>query len=203
MSKPTLTYFDYAGSRGEEVRLALTLAGVEFEDRRIKFDDWPALKPTTPFGTLPTLEVEGRGVLAQTNTILAYIGREHGMLPEDSWEAAQHEALLAACEELRGTVMPVLRIKDAEASKAAREELAKGYLHEWGQRVEAQLGEGPFVAGDTPSVADIKLHMISKWFSSGNVDHVPAEVFAHCPKLQGIERAVREHPKVVAWYEQS
>lgn len=41
-----------------------------------------------------------------------------------------------------------------------------------------------------------------EWFSSGNLDHVSAEEFAHCPKLQGIELAVRE-PKVVAWCGQS
>ena len=50
MSKPTLIYFDAPVSRGEECRLALHLAGVEFEDRRIPSADWPALKPDTPYG---------------------------------------------------------------------------------------------------------------------------------------------------------
>ena len=36
MSKPKLTYFDAPVSRGEECRLALHLAGIDFEDVRIK-----------------------------------------------------------------------------------------------------------------------------------------------------------------------
>ena len=35
MTKPRLTYFDQAASRGEECRLALFIAGVDFEDNRI------------------------------------------------------------------------------------------------------------------------------------------------------------------------
>ena len=36
MSNITLHNFDMAGGRGEEVRLALHVAGIEFEDHRIK-----------------------------------------------------------------------------------------------------------------------------------------------------------------------
>ena len=51
MNKPKLIYFDAPVSRGEEVRLALHIAGVDFHDERIKFDQWPAMKPTTPYGS--------------------------------------------------------------------------------------------------------------------------------------------------------
>ena len=203
MPKPKVTYFDFAGSRGEEVRLALTLAGVDFEDVRVKFPDWAALKPTTPFGSMPLFEIEGRGVLAQSNAILVYIGREHGLHPKDNWEAARHEALLAAAEELRANVIPVLRVKDdadPEVAINARKELAEGFLQTWGRNIEAQLGDGPFVAGEAIHVADVKLYMVAKWFSSGGVDHVPKDVFGAFPKLTRLERAVAEHPKVVARY---
>jgi glutathione S-transferase len=203
MTKPKVTYFDFSGSRGEEVRLALWLAGVDFEDNRIEPSSWPELKPKTPFGSLPVLEIEGRPPLAQCNAILVYVGREHGLHPKDNWEAARHEALMCAVEELRGVVVPVLRIKDPEASVAARKELAEGYLTRWGAFVEAQLDQnhgGPFVAGTEISVADLKLYMASKWFSSGGVDHVPRDIFAPYPKLVGVEKAVVEHPKIVEWY---
>jgi glutathione S-transferase len=66
MSKPKLTYFDAPVSRGEECRLALSIGGVDFEDIRIKSADWPALKPKTPFGSLPVFEVPGHPPLAQS-----------------------------------------------------------------------------------------------------------------------------------------
>lgn len=203
MSKPKLTYFDFPGSRGEEVRLALWIAGVDFEDKRLAFNEWAELKPSTPFGSLPVLELEGRDPLGQSAAILAYIGREYGLHPSESWAAARHEALLAAGEELRGVVVPVLRIKDEAASKAAREELAAGYLPAWGKFIDnqlEQLGADPFVGGKELNVADLKLYMCSKWFTSGGVDHVPAEVFEGCDRLLRLQQAVAEHPKVVAWY---
>ena len=99
-----LTYFDFSGSRGEECRLALHAAGVEFEDHRIKGAEWPTVKPTMPFGAMPVLEIEGKGRLAQSNAILGFIGRSHGLLPDDAWEAARHEAVMCAVEELRGRI---------------------------------------------------------------------------------------------------
>lgn len=42
MTKPRLAYFDFAGSRGEECRIALHLAGVDFDDVRVAGADWPA-----------------------------------------------------------------------------------------------------------------------------------------------------------------
>jgi glutathione S-transferase len=45
--------------RLRQVRLALKIGGVEFDDDRIDFKDWPTIKPTTPFGQLPVMSVEG------------------------------------------------------------------------------------------------------------------------------------------------
>lgn len=195
---PKLTYFDFAGSRGEECRLALHLAGVAFEDERIK-GDWPALKERAPWGSLPTLDLEGLGVLGQTNAILVYIGREYGLHPQDNWTAARHEDLMCAVEDLRAKVSPVLQILDPAERLKAREELAGGYLKRWARSVERRLNEigaGPFVAGEAISVADLKLYMTARWFSSGVIDHVPPDVFAESPRLIALERAVAEHPKI-------
>ena len=40
-----LTYFNGKG-RAEPARLILAQAGVEYEDIRIEFNEWPALKPS-------------------------------------------------------------------------------------------------------------------------------------------------------------
>lgn len=201
MNKPKLTYFDAPASRGEECRLALHIAGVDFIDNRIKGDAWPALKPSTPFGSVPVFEIEGQPALAQTNAILTLIGRRHGLHPQDLFEGAQHEALMGHVEDMRAQVGPSLRISDPAEKQKVREKLAAEYLPSWAGYAERQLrGDGPFVAGSKLHVVDLKLYMAVRWFASGTVDHVPSTVFASYPKLTRVFEAVRDDARVQAWY---
>lgn len=203
MQKPKLTYFDAPVSRGEECRLALHIAGVDFEDVRIKPADWPALKPTTPFGGLPTYEEPGRPLLAQTNAILVLIGRRHGLHPDDPFEAARHEAVMHHVEDLRAHVGPTIRIADPEEKRRVREGLVASYLPVWAEQTERQLGDGPFFAKDKLNVVDLKLYLAVRWFAGGKVDHIPATIFAAYPKLNRVHDAVRDHASVRAWYAKS
>lgn len=199
MTKLKLTYFDSPTSRGEECRLALFAAGVDFVDNRIQRAEWAALKPTTPFGSLPVLEAEGMPPIAQTNTILAYVGRRHGLLPADEWEALRLEALLGACEDLRTAVAATFGIADVEELKRRRAALAEGPVRTWAGNMEKQI-KGPFAGGSALSVADIKLYMMANWFKKGVLDHVPSDVLAPFAKLEAVRVNVSEHPKIVAWY---
>jgi len=200
MSLPKLTYFDAPVSRGEECRLALHLAGIEFEDVRIKAADWPALKPTMPFGSIPVLELPGHPVLAQSNAILVLLGRRHDLHPRDDFEAARHEAVMQHVEDLRGVLGQTMRMNDAD-KKAAREALVAGFIPTWAAQTEQQLaGDGPFFAGAKLHVVDLKLYTIVRWLSGGKIDHVPATILSGYPKLVRVHDAVRDHAGVQAWY---
>jgi len=199
MSKPKLFYFDAPVSRGEECRLALHLAGVDFEDVRIKPADWPAMKERTPYGSVPVLEFSGLPALAHSNAILVLIGRRHGLHPADDVEAARHEGMMQHVEDLRAVVGPTLRMGDAE-KKAAREALVAGFLPAWAQAAERNITAGPFFGGEKIHVVDLKIHMAVRWFSGGKVDHVPATIFAGYPRLIGVHDAVRDHADVRSWY---
>ena len=87
MPKLTLVYFDFHGGRGEPARLALSIGGVPFEDRRVTFAEWSAMKKETPYGSLPVLEVDGQRV-AQSNGINRYVGKLAGLYPSDPLQAA-------------------------------------------------------------------------------------------------------------------
>jgi glutathione S-transferase len=199
MTKPKLTYFDNPRSRGEECRLAFVLAGVDFEDNRLSRDAWRALKPATPFGALPILEVEGKPPVSQANAILGYIGRKYGLLPSDEWEAFRLDSVLSACEDLRHAVSATFGISDAEELKRRRAALVEGPIASWAAGMEKQI-LGPFAGGATISVADVKVFIMAGWFKGGVLDHVPPDVLAKYPKLEKLYDSVKTHPKVVAWY---
>lgn len=198
MTDYTLTYFDMSASRGEEVRLAFTLAGVPFHDTRIQRETWPALKPETPFASLPMLDIEGHGRFGQSNALLRLIGRRHGLYPEDIYEAAHHDALMDFAEDLRHRISPTMRIADPDQRKAARQALTSDTIPQWGRCVERLLGDGPFTGGTKPGVADIKLFVMDKWLSSGILDDIPASVLDGYPRLKTLTKAFAAHPPVAA-----
>jgi glutathione S-transferase len=199
MNKPKLTYFDAPVSRGEECRLALHLAGIDFEDVRIAAAAWPALKEQMPYGGMPVLELPGHPPLAHANAILVLIGRRHGLHPADDFEAARHEGMMQHVEDLRAVVAPTIRMGDAE-KKTAREAIVAGYLPAWARYAERNIPGEPFFGGAKLNVVDLKLHMAVRWFIGGKVDHIPATIFAGHGKLLGVYEAVRDHAGVKAWY---
>jgi len=199
MNKPKLTYFDAPVSRGEECRLALHLAGIDFEDVRINAAAWPAMKEQTPYGGLPVLELPGHPPLAHSNAILVLIGRRHGLHPADDLEAARHEGMMQHVEDLRAVVAPTIRMGDAE-KKAVREALVAGFLPAWARYAEKNIPGEPFFGGAKLHVVDLKLHMAVRWFIGGKVDHIPATIFANHRKLMGVHDAVRDHAGVKSWY---
>lgn len=199
MNKPKLIYFDAPVSRGEECRLALHLAGIDFDDVRIKGADWSAMKEQTPYGALPVLELPGRPPLAQSNAILVMIGRLHGLHPADDFEAARHEGMMQHVEDLRGFVSPTIWMKEPE-KKAARDAIVANYLPAWGRYAEKNIAAEPFFGGAKLNVVDLKLHMAVRWFIGGKVDYIPATIFAGYPKLMRVHDAVFDHPGVKAWY---
>merc|ERR1712154_330435 len=106
-----LVYFNVRG-RAETARLILAYAGVEYEDKRITFEEMPELKPSLPFGQVPVLEYRGT-TLCQSMAIARFLAHEYGLyqayfekdetLKEEKMKKAQEETLpksLANLEKL-------------------------------------------------------------------------------------------------------
>ncbi len=193
----TLTYFDFPGGRGEASRLAIHVVGADWTDDRFT-GSWPTTKPTTPFGALPILEVPGQGTLFESNAILGYIGRTHGLLPAEPFEAARHLGVMSTVEALRAVASSTSR-DDDDALREARTAYVAGPFGRWATQVSAQI-RGPFVGGSELSVADLKLFVAMRSYTAGVYDHIPADVLDPFPKITGLIEAVAAHPRVVDWY---
>lgn len=94
----SLWYFDFRG-RAEVPRLILKEAGIDFEDKRIAFEDWfQKLKPTMPFNQIPVLFVDGTP-LAESGAIVRFLARECGLAGQTSLEEAHVDALHETLDE--------------------------------------------------------------------------------------------------------
>ncbi len=202
MPKLKLTYFDFDGGRGEPVRLALVIAGMAFEDDRVKFKDWPARKPGTPFGALPVLEVDG-AVISQSNTITRYVGKLTDLYPDDPWQAALCDEVMDAVEDLNGHIGTTISISDPAAKKTAREALASGPMSVHLARLNAYLEArgGEYFADNRLTVADLKVYSLVSHLRSGVLDHIPADLVERkAPLLVKHSDRLKKHPKIAAYY---
>lgn len=191
----TLTYFGFDGSRGLECRLALTAAGIPFTDERLDREAWGARKAATPFGGVPVL-TDGARTLSQSNAILTWVGRTGGLHPQDLWTAAEHEAIMDSVEELRAK-MPSPSTDDEK--RTAREAFGAGWLTQWAGTIAGRI-RGPFLEGDTLSVADLKLYVIQRSFQRNAYDHLPGTFFNAWPAILAHYAAVEAHPVVAAYW---
>jgi glutathione S-transferase len=201
MPKLVLTYFDLDGSRGEVARLAMHLAGIAFVDKRIAGKDWPALRNSTPFQSLPVLEVDSQ-VIAQSNTINRYVGKLAGLYPKDDWNAARVDEVMDAVEDMIILIGNTFAL-EGEAKKKAREALAAGSIPHFLRQFEARLkaGGGEWFVENRMTVADLKCYLLVRWLKSGMLDHIPADlVDRHAPLLAAHLERVQNHPKIAAYY---
>jgi len=94
-----LVYFPVRG-RGQAIRYICKDNGLELEEEVVTGETWPKLKPDTPFGQLPVF-YDGAIVLAQSNAIIRYLARKHGLYGKNDVEAAQIDMLNDQQEDLR------------------------------------------------------------------------------------------------------
>lgn len=203
MPKLKLTYFDINAGRGEVARLAMFMGGVEFEDNRLKFADWPSVKPNTPFGSIPVLEVDGQEV-TQSNGINRFVGRLTDLYPTDPLQAAFCDEAMDTVEDATAPLVATLSIRDEEEKKAKRTELASGPLTFYLTRMEARLKArgGEYFADNRITVADLKVWQWIRHIKSGQLDYIPTDLPDRvAPLLVEHAERVASHPQVKAYYE--
>lgn len=201
MPEIKLTYFDFHG-RGEPARLAMFMGGIEFEDRRISFADWPAVKAEMPFHAVPVLEVDGK-TLTQSNAINRYVGKLAGLYPSDPWQAALCDEVMDAVEDIVNEVGATFTIENEEEKRAARQALADGPIRFHLERLQARLEQtgGEYFADNRLTVADLKVFVWIRWLRSGLLDYIPTDLPDRVAPLlvEHLER-VNKHPKITAYY---
>ena len=193
--KVKLTYFNLRG-RAEPSRLLLAYGGIKFEDCRITpgFEDpkeWMALKPKTPYGSLPLLEWNGTNV-AQSMAIARFIAREGGLAGRNNLEAAQIDEIIDAINDMINAGAKAFFAKDEAAMKKHATETIPAGLGNIEKRLEARGGQ--FLSGNAFSWAD--LHVFD--FCSNLPDKSCLE---KVPKIKNLTERVSKIPNIKSWVE--
>eukprot|EP00842_Homolaphlyctis_polyrhiza_P006523 jgi/Hompol1/6872/HPOL_002359-RA len=196
--KPTLLYFNVAGTqgRGEVVRLMFHEAGIEFEDKRIEFSEWGQMKPqitadVNPVGSLPIVQLNGRN-LAQSVPILRYIakklGKYHGSNDDQELFIDQFTDIYI---DWRASWVTSLSGQPAHAKENAPR------YHKVFEKLLASYG-GPFVIGGEFSYADVCLYQVLN--DDGLLANNKAAL-AELPNLKRFSDAVEARPRIAKYLE--
>ena len=89
---PKLVYFDAQG-RAQAIRYLLGYKGIEFEDIRLTFEEWPATKAAETWGAgngLPVYQTDDGTNYNQGKAILFFLAEQHGLAPQSPKEAYEN-----------------------------------------------------------------------------------------------------------------
>lgn len=201
MTRYKLSYFDFDGGRGEPIRLAFHLGGIEFEDERLKSAEFGKARETFRFRALPVLEIDGQQV-SQSNSILRYVGKAAGLYPSDDLQALYCDEAMDACEDLDHAVGASFGLK-GEEMKRAREALLEGAIPKFLNGLDGLLarGGGRYFADGRLTVADLKVFVGIRYLGKGVLDHIPTDIVERiAPPLAGHRDRIANDPRVVAYY---
>ncbi len=202
MATYKLTYFDFDGGRGEPVRIALHAAGIAFEDERWTYPEFQEKRSGTRFNAVPVLEIDGVAV-TQSNAMCRYVGGLAGLYPKDPMQALYCDEAMDACEDLTHIIVRTFGLEGEELEKA-RAQLVEGWLTTFlrGLGELLERGGGEYFADQRLTVADLKVFPMTRWLTSGALDHVPTDIVdsvapnlaAHCARIEA-------EPVVAAYYQ--
>ena len=202
MPELKLTYFDFHGGRGEAPRLALSLGGIPFEDRRIPVSSWASVREEMPFHAVPILEIDGE-VISQSNTICRYVGKLAGLYPKDPLPAARCDEVMDAVEDISTQVVATFGTQDEAEKRAVRERLCEGPIRLYLERIQEMLviRGGEYFAEDRLTVADLKVYVWVRTIRSGRLDYVPEDLADnYAPRLVAHNDRIKAHPGIVSYY---
>ncbi|GIQ79445.1 hypothetical protein KIPB_000090 [Kipferlia bialata] len=185
----TVVYFDFAGGRGEALRQMYRYAKVEFTDKRVKGETWPAMQKegledgTLPFGQLPVVHFakEDRWV-AQSRSLLQLVGERLGLAPKDDKGKVSAMQLLDCAEDMTSRLYTGMRLKregsalpDAMAAKNTKDCIMMAKCMD-------KMISGPYTCGAEPCYADFA--MASLVALMGQLERT--DIIEACPKLRAM-----------------
>ncbi|MCP3732308.1 maleylacetoacetate isomerase [Sphingomonas sp. MG17] len=162
-----ILYDYFRSSAAYRVRIALNLKGVAYERVEVHLLEGAqrseAHLARNPQGLVPALDIGGGTVLTQSLAIIEWLDSawpEPRLIPADplARAAAMAQALAIAADIHPLNNLRVLkRLKQLGVEESERDDWYRHWIAEGFAALEAMAGDGRFLGGDTPGIADVLL----------------------------------------------
>lgn len=196
-----ILYDYFRSSAAYRVRIALNLKGLAYDRRDIPLLENQQRSPEhlarNPQGLVPAFDT-GDGILTQSLAIIEWLDTRHPeprLIPADpdARAAAIARALVIAADTHPLNNLRVMRrLKDMGVDEAGRNEWTRHWIAEGFTALEAMAGDGPFLGGEAPGVAD--LFLIPQMYNARRFE-TPLDAF---PSLVAIDAAATALPAFAA-----
>ncbi|XP_023313068.1 glutathione S-transferase-like isoform X1 [Anoplophora glabripennis] len=191
-----LTYFDFT-ALGEPIRFLLSYGGIEFEDNRIQRANWPALKPSTPFGQVPILEYNGK-LAYQSIAICRYLAKQVKLVGKDDWEDLEIDATVDTITDLRLKFAQYIFERDEQAKKEKEKSLFNETFPFYLGKLDAQAKKNNgYLVGCRLTWVDLVFTAILDFFNF----MIKKDIITNFPNLQKVKENVEKIPNIKAWLE--
>ncbi|XP_071454226.1 glutathione S-transferase-like [Hetaerina americana] len=189
-----MTYFDIRGL-GEPIRYLLAYGGIEYEDKRIAFEEWPAMKNSTPYGKLPTVEIDGQ-LFHQSAAIARYIAKQLKLTGDDDVEAMMCDIVVDTFTDLRVQTSSWFREKDEAIKEKKRGPLLNEIVPFYMERFEKELekNSGNFVKGKL-TWADFYVAAVMEVIG----DMCKENFLEKYPNLKALNEKISNIPQIKDW----
>ncbi|CAH1248724.1 HPGDS [Branchiostoma lanceolatum] len=188
-----LTYFNARG-RAEPIRLLFAAAGIKYEDVRIEGADWPALKPKTPMGYLPILEVDG-ATLCESTAIARFVAKRAGLVGKDDLQQAKADMIVDGMKDILKKLILMVLEKDEIKKEELKTDISEKTLPEFLSKYENLANPSGFFVGDSLSWADVDFYnLIERVRAMFPGDHLKGK-----PNLVKVMANVKANPGIAKW----
>lgn len=194
-----LSYFP-AEAKAELIRFIFVQTDTEYQNIRIPFEEWPALKPSTPFGYLPILEVDGE-TLAGSGPIARYMAEKLGLAGSSDIENVKIAGIKDVQDEVVVKMVRAFFEKDEAKKKAAETEVIENFIPKYLNLMETIIKGNPnpgccgWLFGPKLTYVDLNLYLIVDFMKIFKEENLLEEY----PGVKKLTDAVGALPNIAKW----
>jgi glutathione S-transferase len=186
-----LQYFPVRG-RAQALRYIVADHGLELKEEVVSDGEWPAVKPKTPLGQLPAFH-DGDLHLGQSNAILRYIARKHGLYGKNDREAALIDMINDQQEDMRLSYLHLI-YQEYDAGKEAYIKNLPTHLATLEKVLGENKGGAGFFVGDKISFVDYTIFDLLD-----NLHILAPHSLDGFPKLKGFHGRIASRDKIAKY----